>query len=122
MNGISSSLKASIGLPALARLELGDLVGVLLDRVGELEQRERALARRGRSPSRRTRARGGGDRAVDVLLRRSAATWAISSPVAGLRTGVGLRPQAASTNSPSMKFCSVAAVVVLMRVERYHLA
>jgi hypothetical protein len=38
--------------------------------------------------------------------------WAISSPVAGLMTG-SVRPSAASTDSPSMKFLKVCVAVAI---------
>jgi hypothetical protein len=50
----------------VARLELGEPRRAGLDRAGELEQQPPALARRGPAP-RRERARGGVDRAIDVL-------------------------------------------------------
>jgi hypothetical protein len=56
-------------LARVARLELGDLVAVGLDRVGELEQRQRALAGRRVRPTVERRPRGL-DGAPDVFARR----------------------------------------------------
>ena len=72
-------------LAGVGRLELGDLVGALLERVGQLEDRQRALAGRARAPAASKAARA-------ALTARSTSScvelgaWAISSPVAGLRT------------------------------------
>src|SRR4051812_14887847 len=55
-------------LAGVGRLELRDLVAVLLDRVRERQQRGRALGRRAAAP-RLERALRGLDRAVDVLRR-----------------------------------------------------
>ena len=85
MNGISSSRKALTRLAGVGGLEVGELVGVLLDRVGELEQRELALARRGRRPGVEGAARGA-PRGRRPRPPDSGAS-AIASPVAGLRTG-----------------------------------
>ena len=89
-------------LARVGRLEVGELVGVLLDRVGQLEQRLRALAGRGGGPA-LERAAGGLTARFTSSSPDSGAS-AIASPVAGLSTS-SVAPSAGSTNSPSMKFC-----------------
>ena len=76
-------------LAGVGRLELGDLVGVLLDRVGEPQERQRALARASCSAQPSNAPARGLDGAVDVGRRSSRAPAAIASPVAGLTTAVG---------------------------------
>src|SRR5438477_139927 len=53
------------GLARVVGFELGDLLGVLFDRVGELQQRKCALSGSGRPPP-LERGAGGVDRTVDV--------------------------------------------------------
>ena len=96
-------------LAGVERLQLGELVAVRLDRVGDPQQRERALARRRARPALERAARGG-DGAVDVGRVGERGACAICSPVAGLRTG-SLRPSTGSTCSPSTKLRSVRVTV-----------
>ena len=98
-------------------LAVGDLLGPLLDRVGELQQQLLALARRRVLPRSRT-PRAPPSRRGRRPPRWRAARCAITSPVAGLITSSVL-PSAGSTNSPSMKFfrswTSVAVRLLLLR-------
>ncbi len=100
IGGISSDIVTSAGLPDVLRLELHDLVGVLLDRVGELEQRELAILRRGVEPVVLERPLGGGDgRSASSFV--PSCTVAMTSPVAGLITS-RVCPSDEFTHSPSM--------------------
>jgi len=69
MNGISSSRNAFDRLAGVGGLELGDLVGALLDRVGDLQERKRTLAGGGGAPPGVEGGAGGSDGAIDVGLR-----------------------------------------------------
>jgi hypothetical protein len=111
MAGTSSPLKASIGLPALA-----DSSSAI------------SSARSSRASA---SLRIASERSIGVLVpqplskavraaftARSTSSWvelaacAISSPVAGFRTA-SVRPSAASTDSPSMKFLKVCVAVAI---------
>ena len=92
-------------LAGVGRLEVGELVGVLLDRVGELRAAPASARRASSSTSRRTpRVAAATARSTSSAVDSGAS--AIASPVAGLRT-VSVAPSAGSTNSPSMKFWSL---------------
>ena len=112
-------LEGLIGLPALAASSCGELVAVLLDRVGELQQRERALAGRGVSHPAVERARGRPPTARSTSACASRRRLGDLLARRGVEDGGRWRPRRRSTNSPSMKFCSVPAAVVLMG-RRYH--
>ena len=88
-------------LADVARLELRELVAVLVDHVGELEQHLAALARRRLEPLRQRLLRRLNG-AVDVL-RDAFGTSAITSPVEGFTTSI-VSPPAASTHLPPIKF------------------
>ena len=72
IGGISSDMVSEIGLPVFSHSIGDELLGVLLDHVGELEQRALPLARRRPAPLLERRA-GGLAGLVDVLGRRSSA-------------------------------------------------
>jgi len=82
------------------RVELRQLLEILLDEIGELEQQALPLERLDLAPRPFEGAAGGGDRAIDVLASPSA-TVASTSPVAGLSVSNFL-PDAASTHWPSI--------------------
>ena len=88
-------------LADVARLELGELLPVRDDRVGERVQEPRALGRRRLPPRPVERGAGGLDGAVDVGLPAIAARPS-GSPVAG-STRSRSSPDAGSTVSPPMK-------------------
>ena len=88
-------------LADVARLELGELLPVRDDRVGERVQEPRALGRRRLAPRAVERGARGLDGAVDVLLWAIAARPSVS-PVAG-STRSRSSPDAGSTVSPPMK-------------------
>ena len=102
MNGISSSLKALSGLPALAASS-----SVISSACSSIASAIRSSAS-ARSPGVVAAQPSNAARAAPTARSTSAAVessgaWAIASPVAGLRTG-SVAPSAGSTNSPSMKF------------------
>ena len=89
-------------LADVARLELGQLLAVRDDRVGERVQQPRALGRRRLAPVAVERGAGGLDGAVDVLPRSPPPTRASGSPVAGSASS-RVSPEAGSVGSPLMK-------------------
>ena len=105
--GSRRSRTASRGLPALSRLE----VARAPRRAPRSRRRARSSAsarsrRRRLATSRRTPRAPRATARSTSSSRRAAARSAIASPVAGLSTS-SVAPSAASTNSPSMKFCSL---------------
>ena len=88
-------------LAHVLRLDLRELLGVLVDHVGELEQHLGALAGGRLAPLGPGLLRGL-DRAVDVRLR-ALGTSPIVSPVAGLMISA-VSPSTASSHSPPTKF------------------
>ncbi len=96
-------------LAVVERLDLGDLLGALLDRVREGVHQALATGGGQRCPravaERRARSRDG---ARDVLDRRASATSAISRPLAGSSV-VNVRPSSASRRSaPIRRRCGFA--------------
>src|SRR5438045_1132258 len=67
-------------LADVLRLELGELVAVRLDRLGQLEQALAAVARRGVRPTSLESLAGSGHGAIDVLF---AALWHVRDDLAG---------------------------------------
>ena len=70
-------------LAGVGGLELGDLVGVLLERVGQLEDRQRALGRACVVPQPLSKAARAAFTARSTSSWVELGAWAISSPVAG---------------------------------------
>ena len=111
MAGTSSPLKASIGLPALA--DSSSAISSARSSRASASLRMASARSPGvlvpQPPSKAARA---------ALTARSTSSWvelgacAISSPVAGFRTA-SVRPSAASTDSPSMKFLKVCVAVAI---------
>ena len=111
MNGISSSRKALIGLPALS-----DSSSASSSACSSIASASLSSAS-ARSPGvvvdqPSNAARGRLDGAVDVGCASDSGASAIASPVAGLRIG-SVCPSAGSTNSPSMKFLRVVIAVAM---------
>ena len=69
IGGISSSIVSCFGLPVLRRLDVHELLGALLERVGDPQQGALALGRRGVAPA-LERARRVLEGGVDVGLAR----------------------------------------------------
>ena len=98
-------------LAGVVGLDLGQLLGVLLDRVGELQQRQRALARRWWCDhSSKAVSAASTARLTSSTLESGA--WAIVSPVAGLRIG-SVSPVLPATYSLAIRFWTVGAVAVI---------
>ena len=85
-------------LAGVPGLDGDELVGTLLDRVGEAQQRQLALGRRRAAP-RGERVRRGGVGRVDVLRAPDSGARAYSCPVDGSITAV-VRPSAAGRSTP----------------------
>ena len=84
--GSPRSSVSPIGLPVFSALDVHELVGPRLERVGDPEQRPLPLGSASLSRQLSNAAGGGRHRPVDVLRRRTAARWAYTWPVAGLTT------------------------------------
>ena len=112
MNGISSSRKASRGLPASAASRSDSSSACSSIRSASLSS---AVARSpGGVTDHSAKARFAAATARFTSSSVESGISAITSPLAGFVTS-SVPPSAASTNSPSMKFCSLVLVIVAMR-------